>query len=109
MLEDIGKLPLIKKTIQRGFSLVGFIYSHSSILSLLRQFTNKRELVRYVITSVATEIATGRRTKIIICKKRVWSHHHSYYRKLWKTKNKKARSAKNQNLGPGVGYAWGRY
>jgi len=22
---------------------------------------------------------------------------------------KKARSAENQNLGPGVGYAWGRY
>jgi len=58
--------------------------------------------------SVATEIATGRRTKIIICKKRVSSRHHSYYRKLWKT-IKKARFAKNQNLGPGVGYAWGRY
>jgi len=25
MLQDIGKLPLIKKTIQRGVSLVGFI------------------------------------------------------------------------------------
>jgi len=50
MLEDIGKLPLIKKTIQRGVSLVGFIYSHSSTLSLLRQFTNKRELVRHVVT-----------------------------------------------------------
>jgi len=36
MLEDIGKLPLIKKTIQKGVSLVGFIYSHSSTLSLLR-------------------------------------------------------------------------
>jgi len=54
MLEDIGKLPLIKKTIQRGVSLVGFIYSHSSTLSLLRQFTNKRELVRHVITRFAT-------------------------------------------------------
>jgi len=48
MLEDIGKLPLIKKIIHRGISLVGFIYSHSSTLSLLRQFTNKRELVRHV-------------------------------------------------------------
>ena len=53
MLEDIGKLPLIKKTIQRGVSLVGFIYSHFSTLSLLRQFTNKRELVRHV-TNFAT-------------------------------------------------------
>jgi len=42
MLEKIGKLSMINKTIQRGVSLLGFIYSHSS---LLRQFTNKRELV----------------------------------------------------------------
>jgi len=54
MLEDIGKLPLIKKTIQRGVSLVGFIYSHSSSLSLLQQFTNKRELVRHAVTRFAT-------------------------------------------------------
>jgi len=54
MLEDIRKLPLIKKTIQRRVSLVGFIYSHSSTLSLLRQFTNKRELVRHIITGFAT-------------------------------------------------------
>lgn len=54
MLEDIGKLPLIKMTIQRGISLVGFIYSHSSTLSLLRHFTNKRELVRHAVTRFAT-------------------------------------------------------
>ena len=54
MLEDIGKIPLIKKTIQRGVNLVGFIYSHSSTLSLLRQFTNKRELVRHAVTRFAT-------------------------------------------------------
>ncbi|KAG4940916.1 hypothetical protein JHK87_044787 [Glycine soja] len=44
MLEDIGKLPLIRKTIRRAINLVGFIYAHSSTLSLLRNFTNKREL-----------------------------------------------------------------
>jgi len=54
MLEDIIKLPLIKKTIQRGVSIVGFIYSHSSTLSLLRQFTNKRKLVRHAATRFAT-------------------------------------------------------
>jgi len=37
MLEDIGKLPLIKKTIQTGVSLVVFNYSHFSTLTLLRQ------------------------------------------------------------------------
>jgi len=37
--------------------------------------------------SVTTEIATGRRTKKLKFEKksRVWSRHHSYYRKLWKT------------------------
>jgi len=54
MFEDIGKLPLIKKTIQRGASLAGFIYCHSSSLSLLRQFTNKRKLVRHVVTRFAS-------------------------------------------------------
>jgi len=54
MLEDIWELPLIKKTTQRGVSFVGFIYSHSSTLSLLRKFTNKRELVRHVVIRFAT-------------------------------------------------------
>ncbi|WOL07425.1 hypothetical protein Cni_G16166 [Canna indica] len=54
MLEDIGKIPSIKKTIQRAIFLVGFIYSHSSTLSLLRHFTNKRELVRHAVTRFAT-------------------------------------------------------
>jgi len=40
--------------------------------------------------SVATEIATGRRTKKIkFCKNKVWSRHHSYYRKLWTIKKSK--------------------
>jgi hypothetical protein len=54
MLEDIGKMPRIKKTIQREIFLVGFIYGHSSTLSLLRYHTEKRELVRNPITRFAT-------------------------------------------------------
>ncbi|XP_057791194.1 uncharacterized protein LOC131008327 [Salvia miltiorrhiza] len=54
MLEDIGKLPQIKTTIQRGVKFVGFIYNHTSTLSLLRRFTNKRELVRPAVTRFAT-------------------------------------------------------
>ncbi|KAH1214893.1 hypothetical protein GmHk_13G036158 [Glycine max] len=45
MLEDIGKLPLIRKTIRRAINLVRFIYAYSSTLSLLRNCTNKRELL----------------------------------------------------------------
>ena len=37
------------------------------------------------LPSIATQIATGRRTKKNICENRVWSRYHSYYRKLWKT------------------------
>ena len=54
MLEDIGKIPKIKKTIQRAISLVGFIYSHSSNLNLMRYFIGGRELVRHAITRFAT-------------------------------------------------------
>ncbi|XP_057739693.1 uncharacterized protein LOC130956701 [Arachis stenosperma] len=45
MLEDIGKLPLIQKTIKRTISLVSFTYSHSITLAMLRHFTNGKELV----------------------------------------------------------------
>jgi len=58
MLEDIGKLPLIRKTIRRAINLVGFIYAHSSTLSLLRNCTNKREWVRHAITRFATSYLT---------------------------------------------------
>ncbi|XP_006598590.1 uncharacterized protein [Glycine max] len=58
MLKDIGKLPLIRKTIRRAINLVGFIYAHSSTLSLLRNFTNKRELVRHAITRFVTSYLT---------------------------------------------------
>jgi len=58
MLENIRKLPLIKNTIRRAINLVGFIYAHSSTLSLLRNCTNKRELVRHAITRFSTSYLT---------------------------------------------------
>jgi len=60
MLEDIGKLPLIRKTIQRRVNRVGFIYSYSNTLSLLRQFTDKKEL-RHV-----TRFATAYRCSLLM-------------------------------------------
>ncbi|XP_072054224.1 uncharacterized protein [Arachis hypogaea] len=54
VLADIGKLPLIQKTIKSAISLVSFTYSHSSTLSMLRPFTNGKELVRHVVTRFAT-------------------------------------------------------
>ena len=61
MLEDIGKLPQVKKTIQRGISLVGFIYNHTWALNAMRKFTNKTELVRYGVTRFATTFLTLQR------------------------------------------------
>ncbi|KAL5183817.1 hypothetical protein HKD37_17G047631 [Glycine soja] len=58
MLENIRKLPSIKNTIRRAINLVGFIYAHSSTLSLLRNCTNKRELVRHAITRFSTSYLT---------------------------------------------------
>ncbi|XP_019460033.1 PREDICTED: uncharacterized protein LOC109359793 [Lupinus angustifolius] len=54
MLEDIRKLPRIKMTIKRAISLIGFIYGHSSTLSLMRYFTKMRELVKHAVTHFAT-------------------------------------------------------
>ncbi|XP_028236675.1 uncharacterized protein LOC114415996 [Glycine soja] len=58
VLADIEKLPLIRKTIRREINQFGFIYAHSSTLSLLKNFTNKRELVRHAITRFATSYLT---------------------------------------------------
>ena len=61
MLEDIGKLPRVKKAIQRGISLVGFIYNHTLALNTMRKFTNKMELVRHGVTRFATTFLTLQR------------------------------------------------
>ncbi|KAH1232600.1 hypothetical protein GmHk_09G025212 [Glycine max] len=58
MLEDIGKLPLIRKTIRRAINQVRFSYAHFSTLSLLRNCRNKRELVRHAITIFSTSYLT---------------------------------------------------
>ncbi|XP_042009179.1 uncharacterized protein LOC121757748 [Salvia splendens] len=54
MLKDIGKIPVIQRTIRRAISLVGYIYSHGFTLHLLRTFTKKKDLVRPAITRFAT-------------------------------------------------------
>ncbi|KAL5154147.1 hypothetical protein HKD37_19G053563 [Glycine soja] len=41
MLEDIGKIPKVKRVIQRGIKLVGYIYNHTLALNTMRKFTKK--------------------------------------------------------------------
>ncbi|XP_062205219.1 uncharacterized protein LOC133907228 [Phragmites australis] len=54
MLEDIGHIPLIKNTIAKARSLTAFIYGHTNLLDMMRQFTNQRDLVHVGITYYTT-------------------------------------------------------
>ena len=54
MLEDIGKIPMVRHIVESSKSITKFIYNHASVLSLMRRFTNNKELVRPAITRFAT-------------------------------------------------------
>jgi hypothetical protein len=54
VLEDMGKIPYIKDIVESAKSITKFIYNHASVLSLMRRFTNNRELVHPTITCFAT-------------------------------------------------------
>ncbi|RVW25217.1 hypothetical protein CK203_105966 [Vitis vinifera] len=58
MLEDIGKLPNIKRTLERAISLNGYIYNRSGLLNMMRWFTEQRELLRPAKTRFATTFIT---------------------------------------------------
>ena len=58
ILEDIGKLPNIKKTLERAISLNGYIYNRSRLLNMMRHFAGQRELLRPAKTQFATAFIT---------------------------------------------------
>ncbi|XP_022031117.1 uncharacterized protein LOC110932064 [Helianthus annuus] len=58
MLEDIGKIDIVKKTIQKGIFLVGYIYNHTVVLNITREFTNNNELTKAGVTRFATTFLT---------------------------------------------------
>jgi predicted HAD superfamily phosphohydrolase YqeG len=53
MLEDIGKIEVVDKTIVKARSLTTFLYSHARVLALMRTFLGK-DLVRSGTTRFAT-------------------------------------------------------
>eukprot|EP00253_Pinus_taeda_P015721 PITA_15721 len=53
MLEDIGKIPTVRDFVESSKSITKFIYNHASVLSLMRRFTNNKDLVRPAITRFA--------------------------------------------------------
>ncbi|KAF5755625.1 putative ribonuclease H-like superfamily [Helianthus annuus] len=58
MLEDIGKIEKVKKTIEKGIFLVGYIYNHSMVLNMMREHTKNAELARCGVTRFATTFLT---------------------------------------------------
>eukprot|EP00253_Pinus_taeda_P008701 PITA_08701 len=54
MLEDIGKFSFVKDIVDSSKSITKFIYNHASVLSLMRKFTNNKELVCPAITRFST-------------------------------------------------------
>jgi hypothetical protein len=58
MLEDIGKIEWVKKTVEQGKSITRYIYNHSWVLNLMRKNIDGRELVKSAITRFATNFLT---------------------------------------------------
>jgi hypothetical protein len=65
ILEDMGKIPYIRDIVELTKSITKFIYNHASVLSLMRRFTNNRELVHLAITCFATSFISLR--SILVC------------------------------------------
>ncbi|XP_074374716.1 uncharacterized protein LOC141715134 [Apium graveolens] len=58
MLEDIGKIPAFKKTINQARRCTTFIYRHGRVLDAMREKTNGRDLIRTAATRFATAFLT---------------------------------------------------
>lgn len=58
MLEDFGNFPNVNKTIKKSIKLSGYIYNHSLVLDMMREFTKERELIRPAKTRFATSFLT---------------------------------------------------
>jgi hypothetical protein len=65
ILEDTCKIAYIKDIIELSRSITKFIYNHASVLSLMRRFTNNRELVHPAITCFATSFISLR--SVLVC------------------------------------------
>ena len=58
ILEDIGKIPRIAKTLERAIQLIGYIYNHGGVLDMMREYTKQTELVRAGKTRFCTSYLT---------------------------------------------------
>lgn len=58
LLEDIGKISWVKSVVEDAKSVTKFIYNHTWVLSLMRKFTNDKDLVRPGVTRFASLFLT---------------------------------------------------
>ncbi|KAG7533363.1 hypothetical protein ISN45_Aa08g009970 [Arabidopsis thaliana x Arabidopsis arenosa] len=58
ILEDIEKNPQVKTVIKNCIFMNGYIYGHSSLVNMMRKFTNQGNLHRPVVTRFATSFIT---------------------------------------------------
>ena len=58
LLEDIGKLPWLATIVEKAKHVVKYVYNHSWVLHLMRQYTSGREIARLGITRFATTFIT---------------------------------------------------
>ncbi|KAG6491979.1 hypothetical protein ZIOFF_046925 [Zingiber officinale] len=56
--EDIAKLKIFFDTIEHAKMVVKFLYGHGTILSLMRKYTNGKEILRPAVTRFATSFLT---------------------------------------------------
>ncbi|GMP99210.1 hypothetical protein CsSME_00046772 [Camellia sinensis var. sinensis] len=58
MLEDIFKIPRLKKTFERGIAVHGYIYNRHTLLNMMRRYTNLKNLIKPAKTRFATAFLT---------------------------------------------------
>jgi hypothetical protein len=67
ILEDMSKIGYIKDIVESTRSSTKFIYNHASVPSLMRQFTNNRDLVSPTITRFATSFISLQSLSTCMC------------------------------------------
>ncbi|XP_028101585.1 uncharacterized protein LOC114300901 [Camellia sinensis] len=58
MLEDIFKIPRLKKAFERGIVVHGYIYNRPPLLNMMRRYTNWKNLIKPAKTIFATTFLT---------------------------------------------------
>ncbi|XP_028125745.1 uncharacterized protein LOC114322598 [Camellia sinensis] len=58
MLEDIFKIPRLKKIFERGMAVHGYIYNRPSLLNMMRRYKNLKNLIKPAKTRFTTAFLT---------------------------------------------------